>query len=202
MFSRLFASRLSRLTTFAQEIGIIMSLKRETKLTAATVALAFALPVFAQQAAAPAAPPRPPAPPRAKAVALTPAVELAQAAVAACAANGYKVSVLVTDSAGETIVLLSGDGVGLRTQSVAKNKVAAVMKYKISSGEVAAKAKDDPKLAEELKADPNIGGIPFQGGIPLKVNGEFLGAAAASGAPGGEKDEACLQAALVKVQLH
>ena len=125
----------------------------------------------------------------------------AQAAVADCAAKGYKVTALIVDSAGDPVVLLSGDGAFLGTQMIARSKAAAVIKYKISSGEVAAKAKADPQLAAEIKADPNIG-VARQGAVPLLVGGEFVGAFAVSGAPGGEKDEACAVAALAKVALN
>jgi uncharacterized protein GlcG (DUF336 family) len=154
----------------------------------------------AAQAQAPAGGPPPPAPPRARGPALTPAVQAAQAAVAACAANGYKVTALIVDSAGDPVVLLSGDGAPLRTQAVARTKIAAVMKYKTSSGEVAARAKADPQLDAAIKADPNIGVIR-QGGVPIMSNGEMIGAFAVSGAPGGDKDEACIKAAMARVPL-
>ena len=107
-----------------------------------TVALAsmVANVAMAQAPAPPAGARPPPPPPRAKGPALTPSVEAAQAAVAACAANGYKVTALITDSGGAPVVLLSGDGAAVRTQDIARSKVAAALKYKMSSGEVAAKA--------------------------------------------------------------
>jgi len=155
----------------------------------------------AAQAPAPPAggPPAPPAP-RAKGPALTPSVQAAQAAVAACAANGYKVTALITDSGGDPVVLLSGDGAAVRTQGIAKTKVAAALKYKMSSGEVVAKAKTDPKLDAEIKADPAIG-TARQGAVLIMSGGDILGAFAVSGAPGGDKDEACVKAAMDKVKL-
>jgi uncharacterized protein GlcG (DUF336 family) len=138
-----------------------------------------------------------PPPPRVKGPALGPAVAAAQAAVAACAANGYKVTALIVDTAGDPVVLLSGDGAAVRTQAIAKTKIAAVMKYKMTSGELVAKAKTDPKLDAEIKADPAIG-TARQGGVPLKDGSEMIGAFAVSGAPGGDKDEACITAALSK----
>lgn len=167
--------------------------------------LALAMFALAGAAAAQApsgAPPggMPPAPPRAKGPALAASVAAAQAAVAACAANGYKVTVMIADSAGDPVVLLSGDGVGLRTQDIVKTKIAAVMKYKMSSGEVAAKAKTDPALDAEIKADPKIG-VVRQGATPIMHGSEFIGAFGVSGAPGGDKDEACITAALAKNPL-
>jgi len=164
-----------------------------------TVALAA---MVANAAAAQAPAPRaggPPAP-RAKGPALTPSVQAAQAAVAACAANGYKVTALITDSGGDPVVLLSGDGAAVRTQAIARTKVAAALKYKMSSGEVVAKAKTDPKLDAEIKADPAIG-TARQGAVLIMNGGDILGAFAVSGAPGGDKDEACVKAAMDKVKL-
>src|SRR6185312_5442682 len=117
-------------------------------------------------------PPAPPAP-RAKGPALTPSVQAAQAAVAACAANGYKVTALITDSGGDPVVLLSGDGAAVRTQAIAKTKVAAALKYKMSSGEVVAKAKADPKLDAEIKADPAIG-TARQGAVLIMSGSDIL----------------------------
>src|SRR6266702_4785572 len=60
-------------------------------------------------------------------------------------------------------------------------------------------------LVERLKADPTLGLIHLtnvianQGALPIKVGDEVIGAAGASGAPGGEKDEACVKAGIDKV---
>lgn len=154
----------------------------------------------AAHAQAPAAPAPAPAAPRAKGPALGPAIAAAQAAVEACKTNGYKVTVLVADSAGDAVVLLSGDGASLRTQDIAKSKVATALKYRMSSGEVLAKIKTDPKLDAETKADPKIGTVR-QGAVLLKNGDEIVGAFAVSGAPGGDKDEACIGPALAKHPL-
>ena len=37
------------------------------------------------------------------------------------------------------------------------------------------------------------------GGVPIKVGNEVIGAVGVSGAPGGEKDEACANAGIAKV---
>ena len=41
--------------------------------------------------------------------------------------------------------------------------------------------------------------IANQGALPIIVGGDTIGAIGASGAPGGEKDEACVQAGIDKV---
>jgi uncharacterized protein GlcG (DUF336 family) len=168
-------------------------------LAAATTAEAQAPAAAAAPAAAPGAPaPPPPAPPRARGPALDVSVELAQVAIAQCLANGYKTTATVVDSAGVAVAILSGDGAPERTLMVGMTKVVAALKYKMSSGDVADKAKTDAALDAEIKADPKIG-TARRGALLLKVGGEIIGAMSVSGAPGGDKDEVCVQAGIDKV---
>jgi uncharacterized protein GlcG (DUF336 family) len=173
--------------------------------------LTATLPLLAAQAQTPPAPgaapaagtapaPLPPAPPRARGPALALAVEAAQTAAATCTANGYKTTQLVVDSAGVPVVMLSGDGVAERTQAIAMTKVYLALKYKAPSGEVINRAKTDAALAAELAADPKTGTPPRQGGLLLKVGNDIVGAMSVSGAPGGDKDEVCVQAGIDKIK--
>jgi uncharacterized protein GlcG (DUF336 family) len=41
--------------------------------------------------------------------------------------------------------------------------------------------------------------IGNQGALPINVGDDVIGASGASGAPGGEKDEACIKAGLDKI---
>ena len=171
-----------------------------TRLSLAVCASAAAFSALAQApapaGAAPGAPP--PAPPRARGPALALAVEAAQAAVATCTANGYKTTATVVDSAGVPVVILSGDGAPERTQAVGLSKTTTTIKYKVPSGDIADKVKTDSTLDAEVKADPKIG-TARRGALPLKVGGEIIGALSVSGAPGGDKDEVCVQAGLDKI---
>ena len=137
--------------------------------------------------------------PRAEGPSLAVATRLAVAAFEACKAKGGFVSVLVADSVGTPIVLLSGDGAGERSQLITHTKVHTVVKYRMSSTEVARKAQNDPKLAKELAENPNIGQAR-SGGLPLLVDGELIGALAVSGFTG--EDENCGREALAKVALR
>jgi uncharacterized protein GlcG (DUF336 family) len=142
--------------------------------------------------------------PRAKGPSLQAAIEAAKAAQQACAAKNVKVSVLIADSVGEPVVLLSGDGAGVRSQLITRTKVAIVIKYKIASGDVAAKAKTDPKMKAEAAVDPNIG-VLRAGGIPVTQNGEMIGVVAVSGAAlGGAPglDEECARVAVKQLEAH
>jgi uncharacterized protein GlcG (DUF336 family) len=140
--------------------------------------------------------------PRAKGPSLNYAIQLAKAAVDECAAKGERVSVLVTDSVGEPVVLLSGDGAGMRSQLITSTKAAAVVKYRMSSAELAKKAKTDPQLAAEIAANPNIGTVRA-GALLLMSGTELVGALAVSGSRKSmDHDEVCAQAALAKVPLQ
>jgi uncharacterized protein GlcG (DUF336 family) len=167
----------------------------------AALTLALSISIVAEaQAQAPAPPSAAPAPvPRARGPSLALAVEAAQTAAATCTANGFKTTVLVTDSAGVPVVLLSGDGAGERTQTIAPTKIATALRYNSSSGEVLTRTKTDAALDAALKADPKIGTVRA-GALLLKAGNDTIGAIAVSGAPGGDKDEVCAQAGVDKVK--
>lgn len=142
--------------------------------------------------------------PRAKAPGLAEAIDAAQAANKACVAEGAKVSVLIADSVGEPVVLLSGDGAGVRSQLIARTKVAIVIKYRAASGDVADKAQRDPRLTAEAAADPNIG-VLRGGGFPVMRGGEMIGAVAVSGGTLGGKvglDEKCAKVAVQRLEAR
>ena len=169
------------------------------KTAAFGAALALALSGVAL-AQAPAGAPRPPGPPPppARGPSSAVAVEMAQTAVAACAANGYKVTAVVLNSAGVLKVQISADGAPDMTGQVGVRKAFTVITFKSPSGAVGDKAKTDSALADRSKADPKL--ITWAGGEPLMVGGDLIGALGVSGAPGGDKDDACAMAAIAKVQ--
>ena len=119
---------------------------------------------------------------------------IAQEAVAKCRADGYNVTALVVDSLNMPKAMLRGDGATASTTEVAKMKATSVMMYNRPSG-------PPPGLpAGAPVPPPNIPGtINAQGGVPIKVGEATIGAVAVSGAPGGDKDAACANAALAKV---
>ena len=56
--------------------------------------------------------------------------------------------------------------------------------------------KDNPQMGAQFLT----GFTTARGGLPIKIGEDVVGAAAVSGAPGGEKDEACVQTGLDKVK--
>jgi uncharacterized protein GlcG (DUF336 family) len=176
------------------------------KILLAAAALCIAAPAMAQVNPAPTIAPAPtpdemklPRPARAHGIPTALAIEAAVEANRVCLGNTYKTTAMITDSAGVPIVVISNDGAAAITQRIAMSKAQAVLKYHMTSGEVAAKAKTDSALAAQIKADPLIE-TARQGAIPIMANGQMVGIFAVSGAPGGDKDEVCARAGLEKIQ--
>jgi uncharacterized protein GlcG (DUF336 family) len=123
------------------------------------------------------------------------AVTIAQTAIATCKANGYAVSSTVVGRNGEIIAQIRGDNTGPHTVENSFRKAYTARTFRAPSG----------ALVERLKADPSLGLIHLtnvianQGALPIKVGEDTIGAAGASGAPGGEKDEACVKAGIEKI---
>ena len=178
------------------------------KLLLASVSLMLAVPAVQAQPANPAptiaaAPTaeemKLPRPARAKGISTALAIEAAQVANASCLASTYKTTTLVTDSVGVPIVVISNDGAAAITQRIAMTKAQAVLKYGTSSGVVVSKAGKDTALAAEIKANPLID-TARPGAYPIRAGSELVGIISVSGAPGGDKDEVCAQAAIAKIQ--
>jgi uncharacterized protein GlcG (DUF336 family) len=123
------------------------------------------------------------------------AITIVQTAIETCKANGYKVSSTVVGRNGEIIAQVRGDDTGPHTIENSFRKAYTARTFRSPSG----------ALVDRLKADPTLGLIHLtnvianQGALPIKVGEDVIGAAGASGAPGGEKDEACVKAGIDKV---
>ncbi len=128
------------------------------------------------------------------------AIEAAQAAIAACKAQGYNVSVTIADRTGMPKLVIVGDGAGVFSREVTRRKAYTSALLGISTGDFAKRVAAggfNPAIY-----DPQL--IAGPGGVPIKVGNDTIGAIAAAGAPGGDKDEACAMAGLQKIsdQLH
>ena len=123
------------------------------------------------------------------------AMTIAETTIATCKANGYAVSATVVGRNGEIIVLVRGDNTGPHTIENSMRKAYTARTFRVPSGEIVARLKADPAFA--LIHLNNV--IANQGALPIKVGDDTIGGAGASGAPGGEKDEACVKAGLDKV---
>jgi uncharacterized protein GlcG (DUF336 family) len=124
------------------------------------------------------------------------AVEAAQAAIAACKAQGYAISVSVVDRVGNPKLLVVGDGASALSRRLSRRKAYTASMRRVSTGELA-KQVAAPGAFNPTLYDTQL--VTAVGGLPIKAGDEIIGAIGVSGAPGGDKDEACANAGLAKI---
>jgi uncharacterized protein GlcG (DUF336 family) len=123
--------------------------------------------------------------------------EAVGAAVAICASQGYAESAVVVDTDGISQAELRGDNTGVHTIENAHDKAYTAVAYKSDTGALVERAKAGP-LSPALTRLPHL--ILSQGAILIKFGNEIIGGIGASGAPGGNLDEACARAGLDKIR--
>ncbi len=159
-----------------------MSFTRNLLSTAALL-LAFTAPAYAQ------------APQSEKNVSMKMALMIIDGTLEQCTKDGYKVSVIVVDKAGNVAASVRGDGTNPHTMEFGRLKAYTSR----TRGQTSLEFKnltDKPENAY-LKQIPNV--VAVGGGVPIKAGAEVIGAVGVSGAPGGEKDEVCALAGIAKV---
>jgi len=128
-----------------------------------------------------------------KVISVDMAQAMAQAAIAQCRANGYRVTATILDSGGNLKVVIRDDGAALVTVDLSHRKAYSAVAFRRTSGETA-------KAFGAMTPPPNVAGtVLLAGGVPVKAGNETIGAIGVSGAPGGDKDEACANAGIAKV---
>jgi uncharacterized protein GlcG (DUF336 family) len=130
-----------------------------------------------------------------KDIPLAMATTIARTAMETCKAQGYNVSVHVLGREGQVILGVRNENAGVHTFENSMKKAYTARTFRISSSEFASRAKGNPNFGPLFLT--NI--TPAQGALPIKIGNETIGAVGVSGAPGGEKDEACAKAGLDKV---
>jgi uncharacterized protein GlcG (DUF336 family) len=123
------------------------------------------------------------------------AFTIAQTTIETCKTNGYAVSVTVVGRNGEVILQARGDNTGPHTIENSFRKAYTARTFRVPSGDIVNRVKAEPTLG--LVHLTNV--VANQGALPIKIGEETIGAVGASGAPGGEKDEACVKAGIDKV---
>lgn len=123
------------------------------------------------------------------------AMTIAQTALETCTKQGYHVSVHVVGRNGEVLVAVRGDDAPPHTMENSQRKAYTARTFRIPSGEFARRVKDNPSLG----AVHLTGIIAAQGALPIKAGEEIIGAVGVSGAPGGDKDEACAKTGIDKI---
>jgi uncharacterized protein GlcG (DUF336 family) len=121
--------------------------------------------------------------------------DLATGAVDACRKQGYQVSAVVVDRHGAPQVLMRDVYASRFTIQIAEEKANAVILSGIDSSEFR-------KNRQDIRPEMNHvrGILMLEGAVAVRAGGALLGAVGVSGAPGGDRDEACAREAVKVVQ--
>jgi uncharacterized protein GlcG (DUF336 family) len=121
------------------------------------------------------------------------ALEAAQAALKQCRADGFQVAVAVVDRFGQPQVMLRDRFAGLPAADTATSKAYTALSFRAATSELA-------KSIKSGQMDAGLARLPhvamLAGGLAIEAGGSLLGGIGVSGAPGGDKDEACAKAGL------
>ncbi len=123
------------------------------------------------------------------------AVDIAQGAIDICRKAGYQISVVVVDRSGRTQVVMRDVFANQYMTQLAQAKANAVV---LSGTSSSALRKNRADIASELNTLDDL--LLLDGGVPVTVAGSIIGAVGVSGAPGGDKDEACALQGIEAVQ--
>ena len=130
---------------------------------------------------------------------LTPevAVQLAQATLEACRAEGFQTAVAVVDRGGNLQALIRDRFAGPHTPVTAERKAYTALSFKANTTDLAASTQ--PGMASSgTRGIPNV--LMLGGGVMIESGGSLLGAVGVSGAPSGEADQACAEVGLEAIE--
>ena len=124
------------------------------------------------------------------------AQKMVDAAVAKAREIGVSENVAILDDGGNLKAFSRMDGAPIPTIEIAQNKAYTAL-FGVSTQEFFNFIQGDPSL---LAGVPTLARVAaWGGGLPIKVNGEIVGAIGVSGAPAVENDVDCARAALALV---
>lgn len=117
--------------------------------------------------------------------------DIADKTIKACADMGYSTTAVVVDRSGQIVSVLRSEYAAIQTMHIAAGKARAAIMAGIPTTELRA---NRPDLAANLMHLDDV--MMMDGGVPISAGGQRIGAVGVSGAPGGDIDEACADAAL------
>jgi uncharacterized protein GlcG (DUF336 family) len=129
------------------------------------------------------------------------AMAAAMEAVAVCEKSGYRVTATVVDASGLIKAVAKGDLSPPHTLDSSRGKSYAAVSLGPNFGEsttsaIVARVSNGAAFGP-LQHLPGVFLVP--GGVVIKSGEEIVGAIGVGGAPGGDKDEVCAQAAVAKI---
>ena len=123
------------------------------------------------------------------------ATTIAVTAIDTCKAQGYNVSAHVLGREGQVIVAIRNPAAGFATFENSMKKAYTARTTRAPSGRFADNVKGNPNAAQFFLTNF----VAAQGALPITVGNDVVGAIGISGAPGGDKDEACAKAGIDRV---
>jgi uncharacterized protein GlcG (DUF336 family) len=125
------------------------------------------------------------------------ALQAARAALESCRKAGYQVAVAVVDRSGVTQIVLRDRFAGPHTVDMAVDKAWSAVTFRTSTTALA-EATAAGKPLSGIRARPRV--VAVGGGLTIEGAGALLGGIGVSGAPGGDRDEACARAGITAIQ--
>jgi uncharacterized protein GlcG (DUF336 family) len=139
-------------------------------------------------------------PPEPRALTLSAALDLARAAIAACAAKGAPVSAAVVDAQGVPLVVLRDERTA-KAPIAAPRKANTAVAFDQPGSILEPRQKTDPDFAARIAADPEHLN-PHAGSLPLHIGTSVVGGLAVADTSH-ETADRCARAALAKFpQFH
>ena len=129
-------------------------------------------------------------------ISLGAARDMAVAAVEHCRKGGFRISVTIVDSGGQTRLFHRDDGAAPHTADASFKKAYTARTYRTPSAEFMKRTEVGSGGRPGLRQINNVLGVP--GGLPIKIGEETIGGIGIAGAPG-DGDEGCAQAAIDRV---
>lgn len=130
---------------------------------------------------------------------LTPetALKAADAALKKCRADGYQVAVAVVDRSGIVQVLLRDRFAGAHTPDMAISKAWTAVSFRTNTTPLAAETQAGKPMSG-IRHRPGV--VAAGGGRMIEGAGSLLGGIGVSGAPGGDRDDACADAGIAAIR--
>ncbi len=124
------------------------------------------------------------------------AAQAVRAAVAKGVELGCPVVAAVIGADGELTALLRASGAPFPSSQIAQDKAYTAASFRMATPDLYRMVAGNPALSSGLAAKPGI--AMFGGGLPIEIDGEFVGAIGVSGGTE-ELDTACAKASLIAI---
>jgi uncharacterized protein GlcG (DUF336 family) len=123
------------------------------------------------------------------------AAAIARRSVELCRQQGFAVAATVVDRSGNVLAAVRANDAGPATLDGSRRKAYTAVNMNMASGAVEQLVREEPKL----RTLGDIAGfLPLQGGVPIKIGDQIVGAVGVGGASG-EVDERCAIEAIAQI---